>query len=333
MSLLEVENLHVHFVARGFDNRVRTARALNGVSFDVAEGEIMGLVGETGAGKSLTALALMGLLRPPAVITEGSARFEGQDLFSLSPRALNRIRGTRMTMIVQSPLTSLDPLCRVGEALVRMQREHGRIGRAEALERARAMLEEVRIPDPERRLRAWPHELSGGMAQRVLIALALINRPRLVIADEPTTGLDVTVQAQVLDTLRDLVRAQGMSAIVITHDLGVVAHYCDRMAVMFAGVVVEQGRVRDVFRAQRHPYTRALIAATPKRIAAQGFGQIGGTPPDLYALPEGCLYRDRCPQAQAICATPPPADRTGAGHEALCHFAGPAAGTGAGAAS
>jgi len=320
--LLEVDDLRVHFAVRGLDNRLRVAHALNGVSFDLDEGEVLGLVGETGAGKSLTALALLGLLQPPAVVAGGRICFEGRDLPALGGNTRDHVRGTRLTMIPQSPHTSLDPLSRIGDQLVRMQREHGRIGRAEAWRRAREMLAEVRIPAPEQRLRAWPHELSGGMAQRVLMAMALINRPRLVIADEPTTGLDVTVQAEVLDTLRELVRAHGMSAILITHDLGVVAHYCDRVAVMFAGTIVEQGPTRSVFRHQRHPYTRALIASTPKRIAERGFGQVGGTPPDLYALPEGCLYRDRCTQAAELCAEAPPERAFDGGHAALCHFAG-----------
>jgi peptide/nickel transport system ATP-binding protein/oligopeptide transport system ATP-binding protein len=317
MSLLEVEDLRVHFASRGMDNRLRIARALNGVSFQVAEGEVLGLVGETGAGKSLTALALLGLLQPPAVVSSGRIRFEGRELDPVN----SDVRGTRLTMIPQSPHTSLDPLTRVGDQLVRMQREHMKVSRKDAWEKARDMLAEVRIPAPEQRLRAWPHELSGGMAQRVLIAMALVNQPRLVIADEPTTGLDVTVQAEVLDTLRELVRAHRMSAIVITHDLGIVAHYCDRLAVMFAGVIVEQGPTRNVFREQRHPYTRALIASTPKRIAERGFGQVGGTPPDLYALPEGCLYRDRCVRAADICVQPPPNMNFPFGHTALCHFA------------
>ena len=321
MSLLAVEDLHVHFVTRGLDNRVRVARALNGVSFQIEQGEVLGVVGETGAGKSLTALALLGMLRPPAVVTAGRIRFEGRELAALESGARDHIRGTRLTLIPQSPHTSLDPLSRIGEQLVRMQREHGRVSRAAALRRAAEMLAEVHIPAPEQRLKAWPHELSGGMAQRVLIAMALINRPRLVIADEPTTGLDVTVQAEVLDTLRELVRAHGMSAIIITHDLGIVAHYCDRVAVMFAGSIVEQGPARAVFRGQRHPYTRALIASTPKRIAERGYAQVGGTPPDLYALPSGCLYRDRCAMAADICVTPPPAVRFEHGHAALCHFA------------
>ena len=320
MTLLSVEDLHVHFVARGFDNQVRTARALNGVSFEVAEGEILGLVGETGAGKSLTALALLGLLRPPARVVSGRIRFEGKALAALDRGAGGGVRGKRLTFIPQSPKTSLDPLCRIGEQLARMQREHGETSKARALEHARAMLVQVQIADPDRCMAAWPHELSGGMAQRMLIAAALINQPRLVIADEPTTGLDLTVQAEVLDTFRRLVRANGMSALVITHDLGIVAHYCDRVAVMFAGTIVEAGRVRDVFRAHRHPYTAALIASTPKQIARAGYGEVGGAPPDLYALPRGCAYRDRCPRAQAVCAARPPLVEATAGHRAMCHF-------------
>ena len=322
MTLLAVEDLHVEFAVRGLDNRVRVARALNGVSFSVEAGEVLGLVGETGAGKSLSALAAMALLRPPARIPRGSIRFEGQEIIDLSESALCAIRGRRMAMVVQSPLTSLDPLKRVGDQLVRMQRLHGRASGAEARERAEAMLTAVRIPDPERRMRAWPHELSGGMAQRVLIAMALINDPVLLIADEPTTGLDVTVQAQVLDTLRDLVRERNLGAVIITHDLGVVAHYCSRVAVMFAGRIIEDGPVREVFARPAHPYTQALIASTPERIARLGWTVTGGTPPDLYDLPRGCLYRDRCPHAAAICLEPPPRRALTDAHGAACHFAG-----------
>jgi peptide/nickel transport system ATP-binding protein/oligopeptide transport system ATP-binding protein len=315
----------VEFAARGLDNRVRVAQALNGVSFTVDAGEVVGLVGETGAGKSLTALAAMGLLRPPARIPRGGIRFEGRDILAMPARELERIRGRRMTMIVQSPLTSLDPLKRVGDQLVRMQRVHGTASRAEARERAEAILAAVRIPDPKRRMQAWPHELSGGMAQRVLIAMALINDPAMVIADEPTTGLDVTVQAQVLDTLRDLVRARNLGALVITHDLGVVAHYCERVAVMFAGRIVEDGPVAQVFARPAHPYTQALIASTPGRIAQLGYTVTGGTPPDLYNLPQGCLYRDRCPRATTACLSSPPRVALDATHGAACHYAEEAA--------
>jgi oligopeptide/dipeptide ABC transporter ATP-binding protein len=325
VSLLDVADLHVEFATRGLDNRILVARALNGVSFKVNAGEIVGLVGETGAGKSLTALAAMGLLRPPSRIPQGRIRFEGRDLIGMPDAELQRIRGRRMTMIVQSPLTSLDPLKRVGDQLIRMQRVHETARGAAARERAEAMLAAVRIPDPKRRMQAWPHELSGGMAQRVLIAMALVNDPAMVIADEPTTGLDVTVQAQVLDTLRDLVRERGLGALVITHDLGVVAHYCQRVAVMFAGRIVEDGPVRKVFARPAHPYTQALIASTPGRIARLGWTVTGGTPPDLYDLPQGCLYRDRCPRATPACLVAPPRIALGEAHGAACHYATEAA--------
>lgn len=321
MPLLTIDNLHVHFIARDLGDRVRTARALNGVSLTVDEGEIVGLVGETGAGKSLTGLALLGLLRPPAHIVAGTITFEGAPL---DAAAISAARGKRITLIPQSPLTSLDPLCRVGDQLVRVQREHANVSRRAAIERARALLAEVRIPDPDRCLRAWPHELSGGMAQRVLIAMALVHRPRLIIADEPTTGLDVTVQADVLDTLRNLVRVHRMSALLVTHDLGVVAQYCDRVVVLFAGTSVECAPTATLFEATAHPYTRTLIASTPHAIRRQGYAAASGTPPDLYALPLGCVYRERCDQATERCAAAPTTTALSPAHAVQCHFAGAA---------
>jgi peptide/nickel transport system ATP-binding protein/oligopeptide transport system ATP-binding protein len=321
MTLLQVQDLQVNFVARDLDNRVRVARALNGVGFSVGEGEVLGLIGETGAGKSLTALAVMGMLRHPARVERGSVRFAGRELIGLPQTELDRLRGREMAIVVQSPRTSLDPLSRVGEQLVRVQLGHAPIGREEARRRAMAMLEAVGLPDPARRALAWPHELSGGMAQRVLIAMALVNEPRLLIADEPTTGLDVTVQAQILDLLRSLLRARNLAALIITHDLGIVAHYCDRMAVMFAGSIVEIGGVEEVFANPRHPYTRSLIAATPERLELGRSVSLGGAPPDLYALPAGCLYGDRCPYATGRCQEPPPPVDLGNGHHARCHFA------------
>ncbi len=321
IPLLEIRDLHTHFIARDLDNRVRTARALNGVSLSLAPGRILGLVGETGAGKSLTALSVLGLLKPPARVVAGQALFEGRDLLALPVEELNRLRGSRIGLVVQSPKTSLDPLARIGAQLVRLQRAHRpALSVAEAEARAAEMLAAVGIPDPKRRLRAWPHELSGGMAQRVLIAMALINEPALLVADEPTTGLDVTVQAQILDLLRELTLARGIGVVIITHDLGVVAHYCDGAAVMFAGQVVEQGPVGPLFAAPAHPYTRALIAATPERLELRA-PRPSGAPPNLYALPEGCLYRDRCPLAEARCLTPPPQVGLADGRAVRCHLA------------
>jgi oligopeptide/dipeptide ABC transporter ATP-binding protein len=324
MSLLEVEGLVTHFIARDLDNQIRVAEALNGVSFSLEAGRILGLVGETGAGKSLTALSVLGLLRPPARLIAGRVLFEGRDLAALKPEELNALRGDRIGLVVQSPKSSLDPLSRIGEQLVRVQRVHRKLSHAEALARAQRMLEAVGIPDPARRLLSYPHEFSGGMAQRVLIALALINEPRLLIADEPTTGLDVTVQAQILDLIRALVREKGIGAIIITHDLGVVAHYCDEVAVMFAGGIIEAGDVRQVLGRPLHPYTQALIASTPDRLRIGQTRVPSAPPPNLYALPPGCHYAYRCPRAAPVCETPPAARPLADGRRIRCHLAGEA---------
>ncbi|NGM20788.1 ABC transporter ATP-binding protein [Roseomonas stagni] len=319
MSLLRVEDLHTHFISRDLDNQIQVAKALNGVSFSLDAGRILGLVGETGAGKSLTATSIMGLLRPPARIMGGRALFQGQDLLAMPDDDLNALRGRDIALVVQSPKSSLDPLSRIGDQLIRIRRAHRGGTASEAREKAIATLGALGIPDPARRMQAWPHELSGGMAQRVLIALALMNEPRLLIADEPTTGLDVTVQAQILDLLRDLVRRTGIAAMIITHDLGVVAHYCDEMAVMYAGAIVESGPVRQVFRRPAHPYTVNLIGATPERLRLGATRTVGGPPPNLKALPPGCPYQDRCPQAGADCTMVPPDVPLGEGHVARCH--------------
>lgn len=321
MSLLKVEGLRTHFISRDIDNRTRIAKALNDVSFELDAGRVLGIVGETGAGKSLTAQSIVGLLRPPARIVGGTVTFDGRDLTAMDDDTLNEVRGAEISMVVQNPRTSLDPLTRIGDQLVRIHQAHS--GGPSAASRARAleMMRAVGIPDPESRARAWPHELSGGMAQRVLIAMALMNAPKLLIADEPTTGLDVTVQAQILDLLRDLVARFDMATMIITHDLGVVAHFCDEIVVMFAGTVVERGPVRDVFRDPAHPYTRNLIAATPERLKIGAQVSLGGKPPDLFNLPAGCALRDRCAHAAELCATPPPDIEIGPAHRALCHFA------------
>ena len=325
MSLLEIEDLHVHFVSRGLDNRLRVARALNGVDLRLAPGSILGLVGETGAGKSLTAYAVLGLLRDSARVVRGRVRFDGTDLLQASPASLAAIRGQRLSLVVQNPRTSLDPLARVGDQLIRVRRtHHRRESQADAHRRAVRMLGDVGIPDPERRMLAWPHEFSGGMAQRVAIAMALINEPELLIADEPTTGLDVTVQAQILDLLRGLVEARGMAALIITHDLGVVAQHCERVAVMYAGRVVEEGPAMQVLVRPVHPYAVALTEAVPERLRLGAGRVFGGPPPDLFDLPEGCAYRDRCPRADARCAAPVPAVPRASGGVALCHHPMPA---------
>ncbi len=320
MTLLSIRGLHTHFVTRDREDRLRTARALNGVTLELERGRILGLVGESGAGKSLTVTSILGLLRPPARVVAGQALFEGHDLLAMAKPELAGLRGGPIGFVVQSPKASLDPLARIGDQLTRIQLAHGERSRTAARERAEAILAAVGIPDPARRMAAWPHEFSGGMAQRVVIALALVNEPRLLIADEPTTALDVTVQAQILDLLAAQVRDRGIGAILVTHDLGVVAQYCDDVAVMFAGAVVEYGPSAAVFRDPMHPYSQALLAATPERIRVGSGARLGGPPPDLYALPEGCLYRLRCDRATALCLTPPP-DVVRGGQRAACHFA------------
>lgn len=327
MALLELEDVCVHFLSEDGYGRPRVARALNDVSFSLAHGEILGLVGETGAGKSLSASAAMGLLKPPARLMSGSIRLEGRDLSALDEPAMNALRGAEMALVVQSPKTSLDPLTRIGQQIARARLAHARESRASALARAIDLLRSVGIPAPEERSRAWPHELSGGMAQRVLIAMALVNDPKLLIADEPTTGLDVTVQAQILDLLRDTVRARRMGLLIITHDLGVVAQYCDRVAVMFAGTIIEDGPVRAVLGQPAHPYTQALVAATPERVASGAPVPRAGLPPDLYNPPSGCAYRLRCPHAAPICETPPRSQQVGASNP-RCHRAHEIAGAG-----
>jgi oligopeptide/dipeptide ABC transporter ATP-binding protein len=325
MNLLEIEDLHVHFVSRGLDNRVRVARALNGVDLAVPAGRIVGLVGETGAGKSLTAQAVLGLLRDSARIVRGAIRFDGVDLLGGDPARRAELRGDRLTLVVQNPRTSLDPLARIGDQLLRVRlAHHPREPAALARRRATDMLAAVGIADPEARMRAWPHELSGGMAQRVAIAMALINEPALLIADEPTTGLDTTVQAQILDLLRGLVEARSMAALIITHDLGVVAQHCARVAVMYAGRVVEEGPCETVLVRPAHPYSEALTRAVPERLRLGAGGVAGGPPPDLFHLPAGCAYRDRCPRAEAGCAAPPPRVARAEGGTLLCRHPAPA---------
>ena len=319
MALLRVQNLETHFFSRDRFNRPRVARALNGVSFMLDRGEILGLVGETGAGKSLTAYSILGLLKHSARIVGGEIVFDGMRLDTMPADALNALRGRRLALVVQNPKTSLDPLTRIGEQLVRIRRHH--VGASSAREHVLETLATVGIPDPAGRFDAYPHELSGGMAQRVVIAAALINKPDLLIADEPTTGLDVTVQAQVLDLLAARVRDGGMGMMLITHDLGVVAQYCSRVAVMYAGRIVESGTVDAVFHGPAHPYTRMLLDSTPERLRAGRTVTHNLPPPNLYALPAGCAYRDRCDLADDRCVAPPPVVQVGSAHAASCHRA------------
>ena len=322
MSLLKVDNLRTHFISRDIDNRIRVAEAINDVSLELDAGRVLGIVGETGAAKSLTAQSICGLLRPPARVVGGRVLFDGQDLTAMPAEQLNALRGAQIAMVVQNPRTSLDPLTRIGDQLVRIHQAHTSAPLAASRDRALEMMTAVGIPDPKRRAKAWPHELSGGMAQRVLIAMALMNQPKLLIADEPTTGLDVTVQAQILDLLRDLTHRFGMAMIIITHDLGIIAHYTDQVAVMFAGKIVESGPVTAIFEKPGHPYTMSLLAATPERLQVGRGKTFAAPPPDLYNLPAGCHLRTRCAFAKEVCTTLPPWTRVGDGHFAACHFAG-----------
>jgi len=319
--LLEVQGLTTHYVsARG----TRVTRAVQDVSFTLHDGETLGIVGESGSGKSTLALSLLRLLPPAARIVGGSVRFEGEDLLAKAESEMRHIRGKRMAMILQDPMASLNPLFTVGDQVAEPLRIHEGTSRRGAWDRARGLLGAVRISAPDMRVRNYPHELSGGMRQRIVGAIAISCGPRLLIADEPTTSLDVTIQAQYLSLLRELQRAQRLAMIFITHNLGIVARMCDAVAVMYAGRVVEAGPVREIFNAPRHPYTRALIESIPRLGEANGrLTAIEGQPPDPAALPEGCAFHPRCPVRLEKCATERPRDTVvGAAHRTACWLHG-----------
>lgn len=315
-ALLSVRDLRVDI-----ETTDGTAHALNGVDLEVGQHEIVGLIGETGAGKSLTAWSVLGLLGPRASVVEGTAEFDGVDLVAMPERRRRRLRGRDLAVIVQNPRGALDPLRSIGRQIAQTNRRHRGVSRSVARTNAVQALRDVGISDAARRAKSFAHQLSGGMAQRVLIALAMINEPRLIIADEPTTGLDLTVQAQILDLIRARVDQSGSAVLLITHDLGVVAHYCDRVAVMFAGRIVEEGAVDKVFGDPRHPYTRALVAASSESLEEEVDEEHDRSdPPNLLDLPAGCHYRPRCPFAEDGCSAPVPLVRIDEGHRALCHF-------------
>jgi oligopeptide/dipeptide ABC transporter ATP-binding protein len=304
MTLLEVESLDMAYAGRRGQAPVQVLR---NVSFKLAAGETLGIVGESGSGKSTLAAALVRLLAPGAKILAGSIRFEGEDLMRLSERAMRGIRGSRIATILQDPLNSLNPLMSIGNQVAEAPRIHGQVSKAAAWDRARALIGAVRIASPNERLREFPHQLSGGMRQRVAGAIALSCSPRLLIADEPTTALDPTVQAQYLQLLKDLQREHGFALILITHDLGVVGRVCDRVAVMYAGRLVEQGPTLATLREPRHPYTAALLASLPRLPALPGtLRTIQGQPPDPAHPPAGCPFHPRCPQAMARCSSDMP---------------------------
>jgi oligopeptide/dipeptide ABC transporter ATP-binding protein len=314
--LLAVENLRVHFRGEG-----EIARAVDGVDFEVHRGETVCLVGESGCGKTVSALAVMGLLPvPPAEVASGRARFDGTDLLALGEAQLQRVRGRRIGMVFQEPMTSLNPVLTIGEQIAETLEVHAAAERHSIRQRCIALLEDVGIASPAERLGDYPHQLSGGQRQRVMIAIALACSPALLIADEPTTALDVTVQAQILGLLDRLRRQRDMSVLYITHDLGVVARIADRVYVMYAGVIVEQSGAKALFGNPRHPYTRALLAALPSREKrGRPLYSIPGSVPHPAYKPPGCPFHPRCPLAEAACRVAFPAMvRFAAGHEARC---------------
>ncbi|HEY5895190.1 MAG TPA: ABC transporter ATP-binding protein [Chthoniobacterales bacterium] len=300
VPLLEVQNLKTSFHTRG-----GIVRAVNDVSFTLEAGETLGIVGESGSGKSVTCYSIMGLIpMPPGKIEGGTALFHGTDLLKCSVRELNRIRGKRISMIFQDPMTSLNPYLRVSEQIMEPLLIHEKLTRSQALKRAITALEEVGIQDAGRRVHFYPHEFSGGMRQRVMIAMALIGHPEILIADEPTTALDVTVQAQILDLIRKRQRELGTAVIFITHDLGVVAAFCDRVNVMYAGRIAESANTSDIFAEPLHPYNAALQRSIPALQSKDTeLFTIAGLPPDLSRLPKGCSFAPRCTRAAAECFT------------------------------
>ena len=302
MALLEVSNLEVHF-----DTPEGVVKAVNGMDFQLSEGETLAIVGESGSGKSQLVMAIMGLLAENGSAT-GRAEFHGKDLMRMSPKELNAVRGRRIAMIFQDPMTSLNPFLTIEKQMIEVVMHHQGLSRDEARAHAVEMLRAVRIPDPEERIHQYPHEYSGGMRQRVMIAMGLLCEPEVLIADEPSTALDVTIQAQITDLVGELRKQTRMSIILITHDLAAVAEISDRIIVMYAGELVETGSVEDIFYRPQHPYTRGLLASVPRldRVSDDELQAIPGNPPNLLELPTGCRFRDRCSQAMDDCLKRPP---------------------------
>ncbi|MEJ7685750.1 MAG: ABC transporter ATP-binding protein [Variovorax sp.] len=297
MSLLQVKNLVVEF-----PHRRGTLRALDDISFDIAPGEILGVVGESGAGKSLTGAAIIGLLEPPGRIAGGQILLEGQRIDNLGHEAMRHIRGRKIGAIFQDPLTSLNPLYTIGRQLTETIRTHLPVSEAEARNRAIGLLQDTGIPGASQRIDHYPHQFSGGMRQRVVIALALAAEPKLIVADEPTTALDVSIQAQIIQLLKSICKERGAAVMLITHDMGVIAETCDRVAVMYAGRVAEIGPVHEVIHQPAHPYTSGLMAAIPDMtVARERLHQSDGAMPRLNAIPRGCAYNPRCPRVFDRC--------------------------------
>jgi peptide/nickel transport system ATP-binding protein len=315
-TVLSVQDLTVEFVTRR-----GTLRALDKVSFDIARGEVLGVVGESGAGKSVTGSAIIGLIDPPGRIADGKVVLSGERVDHLPPEQMRRVRGKRIGMIFQDPLTSLNPLYRVGEQLIETIQTHTDLNAADARKRAIALLDEVGIPAPERRIDGYPHEFSGGMRQRVVIALALCAEPEFIIADEPTTALDVSVQAQIIGLIKRLCKERGTSVMLVTHDMGVIAETADRVAVMYAGRVAEIGPVREVIKQPLHPYTQGLMGAIPSITGdAQRLVQIPGSMPRLSSIPQGCAFNPRCAKVFDRCRIDRPELIDVGGHQVACHL-------------
>ncbi|MEU0936569.1 MULTISPECIES: ABC transporter ATP-binding protein [unclassified Embleya] len=316
--LLEVDNLHVEFRTRD-----GVAKAINGVSYDVSAGETLAVLGESGSGKSVTAQTIMGILdMPPGHITGGEIRFHGKDMLKMSKEERRKIRGQKISMIFQDALSALNPVYSVGFQLAEMFTVHRGMSRKDAKLKSIELMDQVRIPAAKDRVNDYPHQFSGGMRQRIMIAMALALDPELIIADEPTTALDVTVQAQVMDLLAELQRERNMGLILITHDLGVVADVADKIAVMYAGRIVEQAPVRELYRQPTHPYTKGLLESIP-RLDHKGreLYAIKGLPPNLMRIPSGCAFNPRCPYAQDVCRSDvPPLHEISPGRGSACHF-------------
>ncbi len=317
MELLTIENLHTTF-----ETHVGNVQAVRGVDLCVQYGEAVGIVGESGCGKSVSMLSILHLLPENAVVHADTMRFDGTDLTKLSPGMFRKISGDQIGMIFQDPMTSLNPLYTVGNQLMEPLRIHKKMRKREAYQTVLEKLRMVELPDPQSRMKQYPHELSGGMRQRVMIAMAIMCNPRLIIADEPTTALDVTIQAQILDLLRDLQHKLKTAVILITHDLGVIAGMCSRVLVMYGGVVVEEGTVREIFYEPKHPYTWGLLRSIPQRSGEKRrLVPIPGSPPDLIAPPPGCPFLARCPYAMCICNSELPAlTRLSDTHTARCRL-------------
>jgi oligopeptide/dipeptide ABC transporter ATP-binding protein len=303
--LLRVSDLQTHYFSFG---GARVVKAVDGVGFTLRQGETIGLVGESGCGKTTTCLSVVGLLPPAARIVGGSIEFAGEELTTKRPREMRRIRGRQIAMILQDPMASLNPLFSIYWQVAEPAYHHQGMRGRSLRQRVRDLLRAVRIASPEVRMREYPHQMSGGMRQRVVGAIAMAGGPKLIIADEPTTNLDVTIQAQYLDVLKDIQQESGVALIFVTHNLGIVAKMCDKMAVMYAGKIVEQGAVRDLFRAPRHPYTQALLGSMPKLGSKEPLYAIPGQPPNLAQLSPGCAFHPRCAHALPRCVTQAPGD-------------------------